>query len=55
MPLQYISRYFVAETIKEGGTQYLDSGAALTFGGATTIYLSNSVFPENKCCLIWDN
>jgi len=54
MPLQYISRYFVAETIKEGGTQYFDSGAALTFGGATTIYLSNSVFPETGEYILFD-
>lgn len=54
MPLQYISRYFVAETIKEGGTQYLDSGAALTFGGATTIHLSNSAFPETGEYILFD-
>ena len=54
MPLQYISRYFVAETIKEGGTQYLDNGAALTFGGATTIYLTNAVFPETGEYILFD-
>ena len=53
MPLQYISRYVVAETIKEGGTQYLD-GAALTFGGSTTIYLSNDVFPETGDYILFD-
>lgn len=54
MPLQYISRYFVAETIKEGGTQYLDSDAQLKFDGATTIYLSNSVFPETGEYILFD-
>ena len=54
MPLQYISRYFIPETIKEGGTQYIDNGGVLKFDGATTIYLSNSVFPETGQYILFD-
>lgn len=42
MPLVYVQRYAPPTTYLAGGTQYVEG--ALSFAGATTIYLSNDVY-----------
>ena len=52
MPLQYVQRWFVPQTFKVGGTQYVDG--VLTFSGPTTIVLSDGVFGETGDYILFD-
>ena len=55
MPLIFVQRW-VAPTAQfiEGGTQYLENGAQLSFAPGSTIALSNGVFGETGNYILFD-